>query len=58
MLDRIKTDSEWLGEPRDVDTSVVDISEALTIHRPSPDAVSRTWYSVTAGSEVGVFTAW
>lgn len=58
MLRRIKDDPEWLGEISDIDTSAVGDGSPLVIHRPAQDAAGNTWYTVTAGTQIGIFTSW
>ena len=58
ILTRIKQDEQWLGKASHVDTTVVDPDDPVVIHRPSQDATSNTWYTVTAGRQVGIFTLW
>lgn len=58
MLTRIKEDPEWLGEPTDVNTTGANTDGPLIIHRPAQGATSNLWYSVTAGTQVGIFASW
>ena len=57
MLRHIKRDQQWVGDILYVDTSAVTVTDQQ-IHKPVRGAVSDTWYIITAGTRVGVFTSW
>ena len=59
MLRQIKLNQFWLGNIDYVDiTNAGRVDSEWTIQQPTPKAISRRWYCVIVGSEVGIFSSW
>jgi hypothetical protein len=58
MLNQIRMNQGWLGDISHVDTTAANSEDLLLIHQPEQSTTSKTWYAVTAGTQVGIFPSW
>jgi len=58
MLRNIKADRQWVGDITYVDTSAIGNTIEQRINKPERGIQSDNWYSVVAGTRVGIFSSW